>query len=289
MKRLLKWIGYGVAGLIAFLAVVAALGFAASEAMVRAPAEKLQVRALPGGDAGAAERGRAIAKLYGCFDCHGEKLEGRLFMDEMPLARAWGPNLSRLMVGQSDADLDRAIRQGVAADGRRLWIMPSSAFAHLTDQEMTDLLAHLRTYKPTGEMRPGLDLGPVGRIGVVARQLKSEPELLKANGAGLKLEDLGPQHAEGRDLARTCIECHGQTLKGVAVLKSPDLNMVASYEPEAFANLLHTGIAAGGRKVGLMSEISPVRFGALSSGQIEALRAYLKARAERQAVLGGMP
>ena len=142
-------------------------------------------------------------------------------------------------------------------------------------------MAYLRTFRPNGQTQPHLQVGPVGRIGVVMGQFKSEPDLLKAE-AGLKLEDLGPQHAQGRDIARACIECHGQELKGSDVLKSPDLTMAASYDREDFEKLLRTGVAAGGRKVGLMSQIAPERFNVLTSDEIGALHGYLKARAERQ-------
>lgn len=282
MKRVLKWAGYGLAGVAALLLALVGGAFAVSEAMIWWPADKPEVRLVAASDAGAVERGQRVAKLNGCHDCHGGKLEGQLFHDEMPLVRAWGPNLSRLIANQTDADLDRAIRHGVGADGRRLWIMPSSAFAHLTDQEASDLLAYLRTFPPTGEVQPRFKVGPVGRIGVLLGKMKSEPDLLRANGQGLKLVDLGPEHAQGRDLARTCIECHGQRLEGNPMLKSPDLDMVASYEPEDFERLLHTGVAAGDRKVGLMTMVAPARFGDLTSEQIRALQAYLKARADRR-------
>lgn len=282
MKRMLKWAGYGLAGVAVLLLVVVGGAFAVSEAMIRWPVDKPEVRLVAARDPGAVERGRRVAKLNGCHDCHGQTLAGQLFHDEMPVVRAWGPNLSRLIANQTDADLDRAIRHGVAADGRRLWIMPSSAYAHLTDQETSDLLAYLRTFRPTGEIQPRVKVGPVGRLGVLLGKMKSEPDLLRANGRGLKLVDLGPKHVQGRELARTCIECHGQQLEGNLMLKSPGLDMVASYEPEDFQRLLHTGIAAGNRKIGLMTMVAPARFGDLTPAQIQALQAYLKARAERR-------
>jgi cytochrome c553 len=186
------------------------------------------------------------------------------------------------MAEQTDSELDAAIRHGVAANGRRLWMMPSSAFAHLSDQETSDLLAYLRTYKPTGETQPRFQVGPVGRLGVLLGQFKSEPDMIKINGAALKIADLGPEHARGRELARACVECHGQSLEGDKMMKSPDLSIVASYDPEDFTRLLHTGVAAGNRKVGLMTQIAPARFGALTPQEVSALQGYLKARAARQ-------
>ena len=282
MKRLLEWPGYGLAGVVLLLLVVIGGAFAVSEAMIRWPAKKPEVRLVASGDAGAVERGRRVAKLNGCQNCHGQKMEGHLFHDEMPLLRVWGPNLSRLTPTQTDADLDRAIRHGVAADGRRLWIMPSSAFTHLTDQESADLIAYLRTFKPTGEPTPRIQVGPVGRVGVLLGKVKSEPETLAIQGRALKIADLGPAHAQGRDLARSCMECHGPALEGSKVMKSPDLDIVASYDPEDFARLMRTGIAAGNRKVGLMTFVAPARFGDLTDQELAALQGYLKARAQRR-------
>lgn len=281
MKPVLKWAGYGLAGVVSACVLAVGGALAVSEAMIRWPVEKPTATLVASSDPGAVARGRKVAKLNGCHDCHGDRLEGRLFHDEMPIIRAWGSNLSLLLAERSDADFDRAIRHGVGGDGRRLWIMPSNAFAHLTDQEMADLMAYLRTFKPTGQVQPRSQIGHVGRIGILLGQFTSEPDMIRTNGP-LKLEDLGPEHAEGRQVARACIECHGQTLKGSPFLKSPDLNMAASYDPADFEKLMRTGIAAGDRKLGLMTAVGPARFNDLTSDEIAALQGYLKARAQRR-------
>lgn len=282
MKRLLKWAGYGVAGVVALLLVAVGGAYGVSEVMIRWPVDRPAVHLVASRDPGAVARGAQVAKLNGCHDCHGQKLEGLLFHDEMPVIRAWGPNLSRAIAAQTDSELDAAIRHGVAADGRRLWMMPSSAFAHLSDRETADLVAYLRTYRPTGETQPRFQVGPVGRLGVLLGKFRSEADMIAANGAGLRIAEAGPAHAKGRDLARACIECHGQSLEGNAMMKAPDLSIVASYDPEDFARLLHTGVAAGGRKVGLMTQVAPARFGGLTPEEVAALQGYLKARALRQ-------
>jgi cytochrome c553 len=280
MKRVFRWAGVALAS-VAVLAVVLALGaFGASEAMIRWPQPKAEVRMVAASDPGAVARGKRIATLNGCHDCHGADLTGRLFFDEMPLARVAGPNLALAMARQSDADLARAIRQGVAADGRSLWVMPSEAFAHLTDGETADLIAYLRTFPARGAVQPAKQVGPVGRIGVLLGQLRSAPAMIEAD-RGVSLPDLGPEHAEGRSLARACVECHGQQLEGLQGVKSPDLTIAAAYDPADFERLMRTGVAAGGRRLGLMSEVAPVRFNAFSHQEIAALQAYLKARAAK--------
>lgn len=280
MRRVLRWIGLGLGGLAAVAAFALLGAFVASEAMIRWPQAKAPVELAAARDVDAVARGRRIATLYGCHDCHGKDLTGRLFFDEMPVARVAGPNLSLAVARQSDADLARAIRTGVAADGRPLWIMPSDAFSRLTDDETADLMAYLRTFPARGAAQPVKDIGPLGRIGVLLGQFRSAPQLLKAE-AGAQPVDLGPQYAQGRSLARACMECHGLDLKGGETTHAPDLAVAGAYDLADFERLLRTGVAAGNRRLGLMSESAPGRFGALSHEEIAALHAYLTARAEK--------
>lgn len=280
MKRLLKGAAWGLGGLSA-LALLAGLGaFGVSEAMIRWPAAGPQAHAPAAVQPGSVERGRKIAIVEGCHDCHGPGLQGQLFHDEPAIVRAFAPNLTRAVAAQSDAELDRAIRHGVAADGRQLWIMPSSAFAQLSDQEVADLIAYLRTFRPAGKVQPALQVGPVGRAGVLLGKFRSEAAMAAERRPGVP--DAGAEHAHGRAMARACVECHGSDLRGGAVENAPDLTIAAAYEPEDFERLLRTGTAAGERKVGLMSQIAPVRFNAWSSAEIAALHDYLKARAARE-------
>jgi len=278
MKRVLRWIGLGFAA-VATLVVFLGLGaFAASEAMIRWPHAKPPVLIARATDPGAVARGRRLATVAGCHDCHGEDFSGKLFHDEPAIIRAWAPNLTLAVAQQSDAELDRAIRHGVAADGRTLWVMPSEAFAQLSDAEAADLLAYLRSFAPKGVTQPHIQVGPVGRVGVLLGKFDSAPTALE-KAAGRRPADLGAELAQGRSLARACVECHGADLKGGGATGAPDLTIAGAYDPEDFEKLLRTGMAAGNRKLGLMTQIAPVRFNAWSREEIGALHAYLKARA----------
>jgi mono/diheme cytochrome c family protein len=280
MKRLLRWAGLGLAGLATVVVFVALGGFVASEVVIRRSYPKPVVRIAAAADPGAVARGRNVALLNGCHDCHGADLAGQLFHDDMPLLRAWGPNLTRIAAQESDADLDRAIRHGLGANGRTLWVMPSEAFARLTDAETADLLAYIRSFPVKGEVQPAIQVGPVGRLGVLMGKFDSAPGMLKTEGT-VELPHLGAQHEAGRRIARACIECHGPALTGRETLKSPDLTIAAAYDLGDFEKLMHTGKAAGDREVGLMSTVSRSRFSHLSRDEVKALHDYLKARADK--------
>ncbi len=84
--------------------------------------------------------------------------------------------------------------------------------------------------------------------------------------------------ATGAYLARTaCTECHGLDLSGGE--KAPDLRIAAGYSAEAFTRLLRTGKASGDRELELMSRVARRRLSHFNDAEIQALRAYLLARA----------
>jgi cytochrome c553 len=284
MKRALKWAGYGLAGVVALAALIVTGGYAASEAMIRWPVAKAEGVATATRDPEAIQRGRRLAVEYACHGCHAEGLQGQMFHEIPGLFRGWAPNLTLAAARQTDAELDGALRHGVGADGRRLWIMPSNAFAHLSDQEAGDLIAYMRSFEPTGMEHPRTEFGPVARIGILLGKFLSEPARI-AKDRGLAPLDLGPQHARGRSLSRACIECHGPSLQGGDMIGAPDLMVAASYRPEEFEALIRKGVGSGGRKLGFMSSVGPERLAGWSSDDVAALYAYLKARAAHEARL----
>jgi mono/diheme cytochrome c family protein len=279
MKRLLKWVGFGLGGLAGLAVLAIGVAFAASEVMIRMPQARPASRLAAATDAGAIARGHQLATRMGCLDCHGANLQGRMFDDMPGVVRLYGPNLTLVAARASDADLDRAIRHGVGSDGRPLWVMPSSAFAHLSDAETADLVAFLRSNPPAGAPQPRLQVGPIGRLGVLLGKFEPEVAAIKAH-ANVALPDLGPKYAQGRSLARACVECHGPTLGGVqgGALNTPDLAIAAAYDAEDFARFMKTGVAAGGRELKLMSPTARGRFSSFSPAEVTALQDYLKAR-----------
>lgn len=278
MNRIAKWAARAGLGLVGAAAVATGAVYAGSE-MVRAkhwPKAAQEVQASR--DPGAVARGARLARIYGCHDCHGADLTGRRFHDD-GVAVITGANLSLAAPRQSDADLARAIRTGVAADGRGLWVMPSEALATLSDQETGDLIAYLRTFPPRGQPHETVKVGFVGRLGVVLGKFKPAPAILAERPAHAL--DLGPRHARGRALARACMECHGSALTGGGPLKAPDLTIAASYDLAAFTRLMRTGVAAGERTLPMMSPTARDRFALFSDDEIAALHGYLRARAEK--------
>jgi mono/diheme cytochrome c family protein len=95
--------------------------------------------------------------LARCMDCHTERHPGeptRFGAGGKPFYGPWGISVSANLTpdetsglgGWSDAEIERAIRTGVARDGHKLFPpMPFAAYQNLDDDDMAALIAYLRS------------------------------------------------------------------------------------------------------------------------------------------------
>ncbi len=275
----IKWLTRIALGLIA-LSVVGYLAFYFGSQLVmdkKWPVRPDPVRAAEGPNA--VTQGARLARLYGCQDCHGTELRGRLYVDEPGIASLWAPNLTLKAQTYSDADLARGIRAGIDPKGRALITMPSVAYSRLSDAEIGEILAYIRSLRPGGEVRPLSNVGWIGRLGLITDDYRTAPVEV-ANARDHPLPDFGPRFAAGRGLARACVECHGADLSGDRGVGTPNLNVVKDYTEAQFEKLLLTGRSNTGHELDLMSATARRRFNGLSSADMAALYGYLRQRAK---------
>jgi mono/diheme cytochrome c family protein len=284
--KVLRVTGYALAALLG-LVLLAAVGlYLASERALRAPAQATASHLATPTAAQRADAPRQL-RVLGCLNCHGANLRGRLFFDEPGVAKLHAPNLTRIAATATDAELDRAIRQGIGHTGKPLFVMPSQQYQFLTDGEVAALIEAIRKFPAGGEEMPPLQVGPLGRIGVVTGKFQTAPALMAAYRAE-RVPDLGPQLAHARHLVETnCTECHGPGLRGKEVKPgtiAPDLAVALAYDPVQFRTLLRTGTAVGNRPLTLMAEVARSDFHALTDAEIDDIHGYLTARARQGAV-----
>lgn len=113
----------------------------------------------------AVERGRYVAVAANCAACH-TRDGGAAWAGGRPLATPLGtihstnitPDRETGIGAWSAADLKRALREGVAADGRHLFpAFPYTFYTRMTDADIADLYAYLRTLKPVRYVPPEND------------------------------------------------------------------------------------------------------------------------------------
>jgi cytochrome c553 len=221
--------------------------------------------------------GARLAHVNGCFGCHGDDMTGHVFVDNLFVGRLSGPNLTRIIPHYSNQQIADLIRSGVRPNGAGIVFMPSHVLVKLADADIAAIIAFLRTLEPRPDTAKDSNLGPLLRALIVAGALPLEPNKVDSNQIGPPARPANGE-ALGQYLAKTtCAMCHGDDLYGEKQMKSPNLyEMVPAYSLDQFHTLMSTGLAPGGRKLGLMTEMSGgLKF--LRDDEVAALHAYFSA------------
>jgi mono/diheme cytochrome c family protein len=256
------WVKRAVLAIVTLVVLVAVGVYAGSEGVRRRTYDvPLGATSATPADPEAIAQGERTAKILGCYGgCHGSRLEGRLFFSEPGVADLVAPNLTEVAASYSDAELERAIRHGIRRDGTGLFVMPSSAFYHLADEDLRNLLAFLRHLPPM----PGCAGKPM-------------PAIIDHAAPRVPRGDANDPMARGRYLARiACAECHGDTLQGGFDGRAPTLAIAAAYSDEAFRHLLRTGEPLVERDLYVMDDAARGRFTHFTDEEIAALHTYLR-------------
>jgi cytochrome c553 len=282
VKRLLRWIGIALGSLAALGILAYAVMYVLSERVLRHTYEVPAVAVPIPTDPASIIEGRRLATIRGCFGgCHGKQAEGVVLFDEPMIARIVAPNLTAAVRKYSDAELAVIIRNGVRPGGHSMVVMPSQLFVLLTDEDLGRIIAFLKSLPAIAGPGPSFSAGPLARVGLATGKYKLAAQLIA--------DTVPPPVATneeatyGRYLARTiCAQCHGTNLRGTSNpdFTSPTLQVVAAYSPETFAQLLRTGVALGGRKLGVMSAQARDQLSHLTDSEIAALYSYLHAMPE---------
>lgn len=265
---------------------------------------------------GDAARGRVLAAAAGCWSCHGQNLAG--YRDggpvEQPDSAPFGqsfsgsfglitaknitPDRDTGIGGWTDAEVERALREGQTNDGRQLHpLMPYANYAGLAAQDMRDLLAYLRSAPTVKNPVPPTQLnGPVPP----APPARAVPPLAPASGVSrgeylvINVAGCGDCHTPSNAMGAPDLTKHlaGNlipTARGLQVASNitPDQKTgIGAWTEAQIATLLKTGERPAGqaRVSGLMAEFVGVGhpafqgFGAsqLSDQDRLAIAQYLK-------------
>jgi mono/diheme cytochrome c family protein len=289
--KTIQWIGRlllrVVIGLLALL-VIAALGLWLNTQRIanqrfNNPVQDVHVAATP---ELVARGAYLVTAMPGCAGCHSSQpnasppiLDGNENADIKPLGDFYAPNLTPggPLRDWSDGEIIRAIREGIAKDGRGLGLMPSDSFRSLSDADVQAIVAYLRSQPSVDKPSRPISLSPLGTALVGAGLLHlsvGEPV------ANVTAPPRGPTAAYGGYLAATtgCDGCHGPKLDGQnrrpGAPAGPNLRVVKNWTDEQFVRFMHTGVDPTGYKV---STVMPwAQYGKGSDDDLKALSQYLK-------------
>lgn len=277
MKRLLKWLGLGLGGLVALGILAYAVVYVLSERVLRHVYAVPTVAISIPTDPASIVEGQRLATIHGCYGaCHGKHAEGTVMIDEPMIARLIAPNLTVAVRKYSAAELANIIRNGVRPGGQSLLAMPSEAFVGLTDADLSRIIAFLQSLPALPGPTAVGSIGPLGRIGLASGKFKTEAQFIAETVPPPAAT--GEQAVLGRYLARTiCAICHGTSLRGDSNpdFASPGLQIVAAYSADSFTRLLRTGVPLGGQNLPTMGPWAKKLLSQLNDEEIAALYSYL--------------
>lgn len=226
--------------------------------------------------------GERLSKIIGCWaGCHGMTGQGGS-IDMKGFYSVTAPNLNFSIRRYSDSELVRLIRFGIKRDGTSALGMISYTFYPLSDEDLINIIAHLRR-------QPFQPAAPRHRTITIAARVKLA--LGKWQVAADQIDATRPRWGElprttpferGRYLASiTCSECHGLDFRGNAFRDNtydggPSLAIVAMYGRNEFRRLMRTGEPIGGRDLGEMSWVARNGFAHFKDQEIDDIRTFLR-------------
>ncbi|HVN34714.1 MAG TPA: c-type cytochrome [Casimicrobiaceae bacterium] len=224
----------------------------------------------------------------GCKGCHGQDLGGATIIDAALVGRWVAPNLTTgagsVTRDFTASDWDRAVRHGVRHNGLTS-SMPVVDFVNLSDHELSDIVAYIRSLPPVNRDMGAVKLGPV-----FAFLIATDPNALGAFKIDHdKAHPVEPppdvQSAElGRHIVQVCRGCHGENLSGGKLAGDPDMPIVANLTPHETglkgwteADFLRA-IREGKRKDGTdISRMMPWQaYARMSDTELKSIWAYLQ-------------
>lgn len=286
MKAFLKWLGIVAGGLVGLLVLAACAVYVVSSVKLgrRYTAQVVPV-AVPQ-DSSAIARGNHLAHaLSMCVECHGEDLAGRIVIDQPAFAVVTAPNLTRAGLGAelSDTDFVRAIRYGMAPDGRSLVVMPSSEYYWLSDADLGAIIAYVKSVPPARHDLKATRYGPISRTLLALGKMPVLQVPLIDYSVTRPQPAPGVTVEYGQYLARSCMGCHGPNLSGgVDPAGDPTWPPTANLTPGGlgswtladFTRLLREGKRPVGTEVNAVMPWRWLKY--MTDDEIAALWTYLR-------------
>lgn len=288
MKKIFKWIGIVLGSLVGLIIVAATTLFLIGNSRLNKtydfPANDIVIPA----DAASIEAGRHHVETL-CTHCHTANLSGQLWFSFAPAGTVDSSNLTSGQGGIggefTDEDFVRAIRHGVAPDGKPIFMPAVEAFQNMSDEHLGEVIAYLKTVEPVDNATNGKQFTPLAKILIGIGVIKLPVEVVNHNTSVTAPEKaVNVEYGEYLVNISGCKDCHGKDLAGGAYpqpgvsLLVPNItpaSEVNAWTEEQFISTIRSGITPGGHQ--LNPELMPWPQISLSTDdELKAIWMYLQ-------------
>jgi len=220
MKKFLKWVGIIFAILIGVILIAVTVIYFQTEARFTRIYETPNDTIIIPTDAASIELGKHIFQYRGCEGCHGENLEGKVYLDSPAIGKVISKNLTTGTGGvgsdMTDADWIRAIRYGIRKDGTAVLFMPATEFYYLSDEDLGAVIAYIKSVPAANNELPPSSVSLPGRMVMTLMPAVTfiPSELIPMNEPRPAAPTVGITPEYGEYLSLSCKVCHGLTMSG---------------------------------------------------------------------------
>ena len=290
MKKIFKW-GGGLV-LLTVLLGVAGIYFSTQKRLSKVyeiPGEQVVIPV----DDESIQRGKHIFQFRGCEACHGEQLQGLVYLDDPAVGLVVSSNLTTgrggVGGGYTDEGWMKAIRHGVRMDGTPLLFMPSTEFYFLSDEDLGDVIAYIKSVPPVDNVLDASNISFVGRaVMTFVPEITFIPAELVPHDAPRPVSPpVGVTPEYGEYLTYSCKVCHGLTMSGGVIPGFPSSwppapnvtwgggSALPTWTEQDFINTIRTGYTPVKKE--LRSQYMPwTSYRYMTDDELAAVWVYLK-------------
>ena len=233
-----------------------------------------------------------VESRYVCIECHGANFGGGTMIDAFPIGKLLGPNITTgngsRTLNYKPADWDRIVRHGVLPNGRPA-VMPSEDFKLMSDQELSDVVAYVRSRPAVDNVVPEPSFGPLGKFLLATGRMRPSATLIETHqGSHTTQPPATEATAEfGRHLAAICVGCHRPDFAGGPIVGGdpswvPARNLTPHPEGlekttyEQFVKAMREGVRADGTPLKPPMTLLAPYAQRMKDVELQALWAYLR-------------
>ena len=284
MKRVLKWIGIVLGSVMGIVLIAGVVLHVVGKSRLNNAPEVATKPVTVMMDETAVARGEHLVNVISqCRGCHGDQLEGNVFLDGEIGIYLPAPNLTAGKGGigatYSDEEIARVIWYGVKPDGSPTVGMPAEFHQAIHISDMEKSIAYLRSLPPVDTDYPPSTYGLMLRVMHAANQFPLIPAE-KVDASQPPLDPISPDDtlAYGEYLSAICAHCHMADFAGDSeMFQSPNITPAAigTWTEAEFLQAITEGVRPDGTLLDA-KEMPWKTFSRYTDEELKALWAYLQ-------------